>query len=528
MDLNTCFATTADYHTIAYYSHLVPTVVALFMAFFVLIKARFTLLSKLFFFFALGFCLWLLADVVIWTNLDYHLITALWAPLDYINILFYLFAAYFFAVLIRGKDIENWQKIIILLVSLPAWWLTVTGQSIVDFYQPWCEATNNEVLTQYKLWVEVAALAFIMFSTMVAFFRGDKSKRKQVALVGFALVIFLAIFASTEYISSVTGIYEINLYSLFVLPIFLAMIIFSITNLKVFAYRSFGMQLLIYVLLIMVGSQFFFLQDATYRALTLVTFVLSLFLGILLVRNIRREEELALELQVANEGQANLIHIINHQIKGYLSKSRNIFSELLIEPSYKACTDEAKPMLEEGFKSLTEGVDFVKEFLDASNIEKGAYIYNMEPMDFRELVSEVGEKQKGVAIEKGLSYETNISDGDYKLKGDKQQLGQAVRNLIDNSIRYTPKGSIVLKLSTNNSKILFTVQDTGVGISDELKPKLFTKGGRDKDSMKINVNSTGFGLAFVKGVVEAHHGHVWAESPGTGLGSTFFMELPVS
>ena len=123
-------------------------------------------------------------------------------------------------------------------------------------------------------------------------------------------------------------------------------------------------------------------------------------------------------------------------------------------------------------------------------------------------------------------FETHVSDGDYNYKGDKAQLGQAVRNLIDNSIRYTPKGTINLQLSTNNKKILLVIKDTGVGISNELKPRLFTKGGRDKDSLKININSTGMGLSFVKGVVEAHKGRVWAESAGPNLGSTFYLELP--
>ena len=184
-------------------------------------------------------------------------------------------------------------------------------------------------------------------------------------------------------------------------------------------------------------------------------------------------------------------------------------------------------MLQEGFNSLTEGVDFVTDFLNASNIEKGSYQYKKEPLDFKTLVAETDEKQKEAAKEKGLEFNLVIEEGDYNMTGDKTQLAQAVRNLIDNSIKYTPKGSVRAKLSTNNSKILFTVQDTGVGISPELKPKLFTKGGRDRDSLKININSTGFGLTFVKGVVEAHKGRVWAESQGVGKGSTFYMELPV-
>ena len=143
------------------------------------------------------------------------------------------------------------------------------------------------------------------------------------------------------------------------------------------------------------------------------------------------------------------------------------------------------------------------------------------------MVLEAVEKQRSLAKERGLSFEVKINDGDYKTKGDKVQLGQAVRNMIDNSIRYTPKGSVTVNLSRSGNKILFAIKDTGVGISDELKPKLFTQGGRAENSIKININSTGFGLSFVKSVAEGHQGRVWAESAGVGKGSTFYLELPV-
>ncbi len=526
--MNTCIALGLEYRTVVLYSHLIPVAIALLLAIFVMSKARHLLLSKIFTLFIGFFCLWLLGDIVLWGTIpDYDLVAAIWSLMDYFNVVFYLLAAYFFSVLVRGKDVPLWQKFILFALSIPAWWITISGQSILDFYQPWCEATNNEWLTQYKLGVEVAVLAFIMLYGTFAFFAGDRTKRKQVSLVGMALVLFLGIFASTEYISSVTGLYEINLYSLFVLPVFLAMIIFSITNLKIFAYRALGMQLLIYLLLIMVGSQFFLLHDATYRALTLITFGLSLFLGIVLVRNISREEKLVEELELANEGQANLLHIINHQIKGYMTKARLVFDDLLNDQSYNL-SDSSKPMIKQGFDSMTEGVDFVRDFLNASNIEKGTFSYNMTPLDLSQIVSEQSTPQESAAKSKGLSYKLTLGPGDYKMTGDALQLSQAVKNLIDNSIRYTPQGEIAVSLERRGDKILFSVSDTGVGISKDLWPKLFTKGGRDKDSQKINVNSTGFGLAFVKGVAQAHNGRVWAESAGTNQGAVFYMELPVT
>jgi signal transduction histidine kinase len=477
-----------------------------------------------------------LGDIPLWgTFPNYHLSSFIWGLMDYINIVFYLLALYFILVLLNnGKDIKDWQKIGLFALTFPAWWITVTGQSIVDFFQPWCEATNNDFLTHYKLGVEMLVVGLIMLVAALALINGDKRRRKQISIVSLALVLFLTVFASAEYIASTTAVYEFHLYSLFVLPVFLAMIIYAITNLKVFAFRTFGTQLLVGVLLIMVGSQFFFLQDTTDQALTIITFGLSSFLAITLLRNVKREDEarqhierLAGELKLANEGQSQLIHFINHQIKGYLSKARMIFAELLTDSDYGPMSEPAKKMLETGKSSLKEGVDFVQQILRASNIDKGTFAYEMNEINFKDIVHDVAEEMKGVAEGRGLEYKVEIADGEYKMNGDQNQLREAIKNFIDNSIRYTPAGTITVKLSREGDKARFVVEDTGIGLSDEVKPKLFTRGGKSKESLKVNINSTGYGLAIVRSITDAHHGRVWAESEGEGKGSTFYMELPL-
>jgi signal transduction histidine kinase len=246
-----------------------------------------------------------------------------------------------------------------------------------------------------------------------------------------------------------------------------------------------------------------------------------------IVRLNKEEERLNNELATANSGQANLLHIINHQIKGYMTKARLVFDDLLNDSNY-GLSEKVKPVVQEGYDSMTEGVNFVQSFLTAANIEQGTYAFSFAPFDLKEVVEEEYKEQKAVAQKKGLLMDLTLTPGDYQVSGDKAQLIQAIKNLIDNSIKYTPQGWVKVALGREGGVFRLSVSDSGVGLSEEVKPKLFTKGGRDKDSQKINVNSTGFGLAFVKGVVEAHKGRVWAESEGVGKGSTFFMELPVS
>jgi signal transduction histidine kinase len=100
-----------------------------------------------------------------------------------------------------------------------------------------------------------------------------------------------------------------------------------------------------------------------------------------------------------------------------------------------------------------------------------------------------------------------------------------VNNFIENSIRYSLTGTIHIKLEKKDHKIVLSVKDNGVGLTDEDKKNLFTEGGRGKDSIRMNIDSTGYGLFSVKLIVQAHKGRVWAESEGKDKGSTFFVEL---
>jgi signal transduction histidine kinase len=112
--------------------------------------------------------------------------------------------------------------------------------------------------------------------------------------------------------------------------------------------------------------------------------------------------------------------------------------------------------------------------------------------------------------------------------GDESQLRNAFKNLIDNSIKYTPQGSVSIDVKQQHDKVVFTIKDTGVGITPEDMAHLFTEGGHGKDSTKVNTDSTGFGLYIVKNIIEAHHGKVWVESEGAGKGSTFTVELSLT
>ena len=533
MDVNTCFVLTEDIRVIAYYSHLVPIAFALFLSLYAVVQTKFSKLALVFFLFTCSFSLWLVGDLFPWTSDSYDLVYYTWSWLDFVNVVFFALGAYFFGLLARGK-ISLVEKGLLLLIIVPAFLITITGNSVVEFDQAICEAINNDWLTVYKLYAEIAIVLLMLWSFGMAWKGADGRKRTQITVIAAAILLFFGVFAGTEFVASVTGVYEINLYGLFILPLFLIVLTFAITDLRLFQLRFVGTQVLAYVLIIMVGSQLLFIQDSTSRNLSLITLAMSLFLGVLLIENAKSEEEarikieeLAKELELANKQQVTLIHFITHQVKGFLTKSRNVFS-MMLEGDCGPTSEQIHTMADEGFKSSTKGVDTVQEILNAANIRSGKVEYVMAPFDLKELIEEIEKDLRANAEGKQLAFTTDLGTEPLTIQGDRGQLINAYKNLIDNSIKYTPSGSVSVRLKKEKGKALFTVEDTGVGITPEDMTHLFTEGGHGKESQKINVESTGFGLYIVKSIVEAHKGRVWATSEGEGKGSRFSIEIPVA
>lgn len=542
MDINTCFATTSDYHQIAYYTHLIPIAISVILILFTLYQSKFSFLSKVFALFVGSFSLWLAGDLFVWTQQNYDIVTAIWSPLDYINVLFYIFGAYFFAVLIKGGDVPLWQKVLILILSLPAWYITFTNNAIYDFYQPWCEASGNEWLGKYKLFVEGLVILYILVYGTYSFFKNKWDKRKQIIAVASGIILFFLVFSITEYIATTTGVYEINLYSLLVLPFSLFLIIYAITNLKIFNFRLIGSQLSAYILIILVGSQFFFLTDINDQLLTLVTFIVSFALGILLIQNSRLEhkqrvqiEKQEKELEIANDHlkeldklKSEFVSLATHQIRAPLTAIKGYLSEIF-EGDFGKLPEEMEEPLNIIMRSNENLINIVGDFLNISRIEQNRMVYDFSSFDLGKLVSEIGEELKPNIEKAKLTFNVDVEPNHtYVISADVGKTKQLIGNLIDNAIKYTKQGWIKLSVRKNNSTSMIRVEisDSGVGVTAETKAKLFQKFSRANDANKTNTMGTGLGLYVVKTMVEAQHGKVWVESEGAGKGSTFIVEFP--
>lgn len=238
--------------------------------------------------------------------------------------------------------------------------------------------------------------------------------------------------------------------------------------------------------------------------------------------------KLSLALEEANKEQESLLHFISHEVKGYLTKSQAAFAAML-EGDFGEIPEKLRTAATAELADTRKGVDTVMEILSASNFEKGTVNFKMEPFDFVSAVREDLVALTKSASERGVTIHASLPDESYEIVGDKHKIAEhLIRNLIDNAIKYSPKGKVEVSVARTDGHIRFSVKDTGVGLTEDDKKMLFTEGGKGKDSLKVNVESTGYGLYIAKQIAEAHKGNIWAESEGRGKGSLFIVELPLN
>jgi signal transduction histidine kinase len=173
-------------------------------------------------------------------------------------------------------------------------------------------------------------------------------------------------------------------------------------------------------------------------------------------------------------------------------------------------------------------LELVNDLLDVAKIEAGKFELNAQTYD---LVEVIKEQAKIFAQQAGLKHlPINVTAPPVcRLKFDRVRVAQVLGNLISNAIKYTDAGQIDINLAEDaeNNQVVVAIKDSGVGVSREDLSQLFSKFKQLK-SVDRSRKGTGLGLVVSKGIVEAHGGRIWAESPGENLGATFYFSLPIS
>jgi histidine kinase len=171
----------------------------------------------------------------------------------------------------------------------------------------------------------------------------------------------------------------------------------------------------------------------------------------------------------------------------------------------------------------------VDDLQDLSRVEAGAFDLQLRSTTIHNLVKTATAKLDYQYEEKGVQLKIDLPSELPAVTVDEDRISQVLLNLVGNALQYTPPGGRVdIRASIQAKEILISVSDTGIGISAEHIPNLFTRFYRVDKSRTRASGGSGIGLTIAKHLVEAHNGRIWAESPGRDQGSTFFFTLPIA
>ncbi|MFA7193919.1 MAG: ATP-binding protein [Candidatus Paceibacterota bacterium] len=512
-----------------YYSHLFPAILSILFAFFVFLSNPKGALNRLLFLLSITFVLWSLVDLMLWATERVDYIMFAWSSLIYLDVLIYIFTYLFVFYYLFRKELPVSNSVFIFILFLPIIFLAPTALNLTGFDFTNCDREAIEgPLWLYAYLVELLMVGLIVAAGVKSIKNiEDKTKISRNILMCFGALMFLLMFSFGNIFGSFALDWSVAQYGLFGMPVFIGILSYLVGKHGAFNTKILPTQILVFSLWLLTFSLFFLQTLSLVRTIVIVNLALTSILGFFLIRSVKSEVLARQNLQKANDQQQSLMRFINHQVKGFLTRSRLIF-DALKNDEYGALTDEARKLVNVGFDTNTQAVQMVKSLLDASNLQDGTVNYQHVNFDFRALVSDIISQLKPTAEAKGLTLNSQIdSSKEMMVNGDLTHLAQAVRNLIENAIQYTGAGAVNVSMSVEDKNVVFKVSDTGLGLSDEDKKVLFQQGGRGEEAQKRNVNSTGYGLFITYKIVKDHNGHVKASSAGRDKGSTFEFKLPL-
>jgi len=178
----------------------------------------------------------------------------------------------------------------------------------------------------------------------------------------------------------------------------------------------------------------------------------------------------------------------------------------------------------------------IEDLLELSKIESGRILLKEEPLDLRPIIDRALSTIKPIADKNGHRLVSSIDERIPPVAGDEGRLMQVLTNLLDNAVKYTPAGGTIIVDSrlvtgaeaagTSDGAIELTVSDTGIGIPEQDRPRVFERFYRVDKARSRELGGTGLGLAIVKHIVEGHGGQVWVEA-NHPHGSKFVVRLPI-
>ncbi|MCM8783163.1 MAG: GAF domain-containing sensor histidine kinase [Candidatus Omnitrophica bacterium] len=246
------------------------------------------------------------------------------------------------------------------------------------------------------------------------------------------------------------------------------------------------------------------------------------------VRVKERTKELAKaneELKKLNQIKSEFVAAVAHELRTPLTSIKG-YASILATGKLGEIAPVQKERLERIDRQSSELAKLINDLLDISRIEAGKVGMDIKEIPLKELLNNVLELINPQIEEKNIELKLEVQDNINTIFADYDHLRRVFINILGNAIKFTPlKGKIYINIKREDGFIRTDISDTGIGISPEDLPKLFTEFFRADNPINREKKGTGLGLSLCKKIIEAHKGKIWADST-LGKGTTFSFTIP--
>jgi len=241
-------------------------------------------------------------------------------------------------------------------------------------------------------------------------------------------------------------------------------------------------------------------------------------------KNLEKLQKAYEELQTLDKMKDEFISNVSHELKTPLISIKG-YGELLYDEKLGGRLDEQKKSLEAIIRNADRLTRLIDSILFITRFQTGKIDFHIEPIEIEEIVQTCVEDLKNPMDRKRIIFEKEVS-GVSRLRGDKDRFVEVIGNLLDNAIKFTRVGGkIAIKAWDEAENVHITISDNGIGIPEDIIPKLFTRFYQVDASTSRKYGGTGLGLYITKTIVDALGGKIWIESE-VGKGTTVHLLIP--
>lgn len=239
------------------------------------------------------------------------------------------------------------------------------------------------------------------------------------------------------------------------------------------------------------------------------------------------EKQAKEELEKLDKVKNQFVQQTQHDLRTPLTALMG-YSDLIINGSFGKQNKKTIEIIKKMQLVAQNMIRKVNDFLDVSQFELGRNPVHLAPnIEINSILQEITNELAFMSEQHGVYLKLQKPKTIFKITADREKLKTALFNVIDNSIKYTPKGGVTIKVEDGKT-VKIIISDTGIGMSPERIKTLFS-GMFERDQRAREVaTGKGIGLYLSTQIIKYHNGKIWAESEGEGKGTTFYIELPLT